>query len=131
MTETTARTYTISELAKEFNVTTRAIRFYEDKGILNPSREGQKRIYGPRDRILLKLTLRGKRIGFTLAESQKLFDMYQRGEDNKDQLETMLATLDEKDALLAQQKLDIEEMEAELQAARERCLTAIKKIGNT
>ncbi|OUS05922.1 MerR family transcriptional regulator [Gammaproteobacteria bacterium 42_54_T18] len=130
MTETILKTYTIGELAKEFNVTTRAIRFYEDKGILNPSRQGQKRIYGPRDRILLKLTLRGKRIGFTLAESQKLFDMYQHGEDNKDQLETMLATLDEKDALLAQQKLDIEEMEAELQAARERCLTAIKKIDN-
>ena len=131
MTETTTKTYTISELAKEFNVTTRAIRFYEDKGILNPSREGQKRIYSPRDRILLKLTLRGKRIGFTLAESQKLFDMYQHGGDNKDQLETMLATLDEKDALLAQQKLDIQEMEAELQAARERCLTAINKIDDT
>lgn len=130
MTETTPNTYTISELAKEFNVTTRAIRFYEDKGILKPSREGQKRIYSPRDRILLKLTLRGKRIGFTLAESQKLFDMYQHGEDNKDQLETMLATLDEKDALLTQQKLDIEEMEAELQVARERCFTAIKKIDN-
>ena len=128
MIETT--TYTISELAKEFNITTRAIRFYEDKGILSPTREGQKRIYSPRDRILLKLTLRGKRIGFTLAESQKLFDMYQHGEDNKDQLNTMLATLDEKDALLAQQKLDIEEMEAELQAARERCLAAIKKIDN-
>ncbi|OUS29418.1 MerR family transcriptional regulator [Gammaproteobacteria bacterium 45_16_T64] len=122
------KTFTISELAKEFDVTTRAIRFYEDKGILSPTREGQKRIYSPRDRVLLKLTLRGKRIGFTLSESQKLFDMYQTGENNEDQLHTMLATLDEKDALLSQQKLDIEEMEVELQAARDRCLNALRNI---
>lgn len=128
MASTTQKTYTISELAKEFDVTTRAIRFYEDKGILSPRRDGQKRIYSPRDRVLLKLTLRGKRIGFTLAESQKLFDMYQTGENNEDQLHTMLATLDEKDALLTQQKQDIEEMEVELQAARDRCLNALDAI---
>lgn len=131
MPDTSQTTYTISELSKEFDVTTRAIRFYEDKGILSPTRDGQKRIYSPRDRVLLKLTLRGKRLGFTLAESQKLFDMYQRGQDNKEQLETMLTTLDEKDALLAQQKHDIEEMEIELQAARERCMKALKTIKET
>jgi len=130
MSDTTPATYTISELSKEFGVTTRAIRFYEDKGILKPTRQGQKRIYSPRDRVLLKLTLRGKRLGFTLAESQKLYDMYQPGQDNKEQLETMLATLDEKDKLLAQQKMDIEEMEFELQTARKRCLTALENIAN-
>ncbi|PCJ44462.1 MAG: MerR family transcriptional regulator [Moraxellaceae bacterium] len=123
-------TYTISELAKEFGVTTRAIRFYEDKGILSPSREGLKRIYCPKDRVLLKLTLRGKRLGFTLTESQALFAMYKHGQDNQEQLETMLATLDEKDALLAQQKRDIAEMEKELKNAREQVLNSLNTIKN-
>ncbi len=95
-----------------------------------PTRQGQKRIYSPRDRVLLKLTLRGKRLGFSLAESQKLYDMYQPGRDNKEQLETMLATLDEKGQLLARQKKDIEEMEIELKIARKRCLTALENISN-
>ena len=69
------RTFSISELAREFDVTTRSIRFYEDQGLLNPTRQGQHRIYSRQDRVRLKLTLRGKRLGFSLAEIRELFDL--------------------------------------------------------
>lgn len=128
MPDTAEQTYTISELAKEFDVTTRTIRFYEDKGILSPQREGQKRIYVQKDRVLLKLTLRGKRLGFTLAESQKIFDMYEHGGDNKEQLLSLLTTLDEKEELLAQKRRDIAAMDEELKATRQRCETALQTI---
>lgn len=119
-------TYTISDLSREFDITTRAIRFYEDQGLLTPKREGQKRIYGPRDRVLLKLILRGKRLGFTLAESRVLFDMYDPDSGNSKQLQQFLAMLDEKEALLDQQLHDIEIMKIELKEARQRCVNALK-----
>lgn len=118
-------TYTISDLSREFDITTRAIRFYEDQGLLSPLREGQKRIYGPRDRVLLKLILRGKRLGFTLAESRILFDMYDPDSGNNKQLHQFLAMLDEKEALLDQQLHDIEIMKIELKEARQRCVDAL------
>jgi DNA-binding transcriptional MerR regulator len=118
-------TYSITDLAKEFDITTRAIRFYEDQGLLNPEREGQKRIYSPRDRTLLKLILRGKRLGFTLAESRSLFDMYDPESGNERQLHQFLAILDDKETLLDQQLHDIEIMKIELREARERCLRAL------
>ena len=70
------KTFSISELAKEFDVTTRSIRFYEDQGLMKPARRGQTRIYSPQDRVRLKLILRGKRLGFSLAETRRLFDLY-------------------------------------------------------
>lgn len=118
-------TYTITDLSREFDITTRAIRFYEDQGLLNPKREGQKRIYTPRDRTLLKLILRGKRLGFTLAESRSLFDMYDPDSGNQRQLEQFLAMLDAKENLLKQQLHDIEVMQLELKEARVRCLNAL------
>ena len=120
-----SKTYTITELAKEFDVTTRTIRFYEDIGLLSPRREGQKRIYLPKDRVFLKLILRGKRLGFTLTESRTLIEMYDPSSDNNQQLERMLQMLDEKEALLDQQLNDIQVMKIELQAARERCEAAM------
>ena len=72
----TDKTYSISELAKEFDVTTRAIRLYEESGLLAPERDGNRRIYHEKDRVRLRLTLRGKRIGFTLAEVKDMFDLY-------------------------------------------------------
>lgn len=120
-------TYSISELSREFDITTRAIRFYEDQGLLSPLREGQKRIYSPKDRTLLKLILRGKRLGFTLAESRVLFDMYDPDSGNMKQLEQFLAILDEKEALLDQQLHDIEVMKIELKEARQRCLDAMEE----
>ena len=118
-------TYSISDLSREFDITTRAIRFYEDQGLLSPLREGQKRIYSPKDRTLLKLILRGKRLGFTLAESRVLFDMYDPDSGNMKQLEQFLAILDDKEALLDQQLHDIEIMKIELKEARQRCLDAM------
>lgn len=120
-----SRTYTITELAREFDITTRTIRFYEDLGLLNPSRDGQKRIYSPRDRVFLKLILRGKRLGFTLTESRTLIEMYDPDSDNQHQLRRMLDMLDEKEKLLDQQLHDIKVMKLELQEARERCLAAM------
>lgn len=126
----TKRTYTITELAKEFDVTNRAIRFYEDKGLISPLREGQKRIYRPKDRVRLKLILRGKRLGFTLAESRALIDMYNPDSvsDNEKQLEHFLDILDEKEALLEQQLHDIEIMKIELKDARTRCVNALEAL---
>ena len=108
-------TYSISELAREFDVTPRAIRFYEDQGLLAPRREGQRRIYTPRDRTRLKLTLRGKRLGLSLSEIRELIDMYEPGRDERPQLERFLAVLGAHKASLLQQRADIEAQLEEIQ----------------
>src|SRR2546423_6365006 len=102
-----APTYTISELAKEFDLTTRAIRFYEDCGLLAPQRSGRKRIYTARDRTRLKLTLRGKRLGLTLAEVKELVDMYESPRDTQPQLKKFLVVLAAHRAQLEQQLADL------------------------
>ncbi|MGH8749454.1 MAG: MerR family transcriptional regulator, partial [Burkholderiales bacterium] len=91
--------YSIGDLAREFDVTPRAIRFYEDQGLLAPRRDGQRRIYMPRDRARLKLTLRGKRLGLTLSEIRELIDMYEPGRDERPQLARFLAVLEQHKAL--------------------------------
>ncbi len=118
-------TYTISDLAKEFDVTTRTIRFYEDEGLLSPERRGQARIYSARDRVLLKLILRGKRLGFSLADSRELFELYDPASGNKAQLLLMLDKLSEKRTALEQQLHDIQVMQIELDAAETRIRNAI------
>lgn len=125
------QTYTISELAKEFDVTTRTIRFYEDEGLLHPERRGQQRIYSPKDRVLLKLILRGKRIGFTLAESRELFELYNPAEGNVTQLNRMLEKIAEKRAVLEQQLNDIRLMQIELEASEARCRDALQEALKT
>jgi DNA-binding transcriptional MerR regulator len=101
---------TITELANEFGITTRTIRHYEDEGLLSPRREGQNRLFSPRDRVRLKLALRGKRLGFSLAEIRELFDLYDLARDEKRQLEQFLTKLEKRRALLVQQREDIEVM---------------------
>ncbi|HEY8070336.1 MAG TPA: MerR family DNA-binding transcriptional regulator [Burkholderiales bacterium] len=108
--------FSIGELATEFDVTPRAIRFYEDHGLLAPKRAGQRRIYSPRDRTRLKLTLRGKRLGLTLSEIRELIDMYEPGRDERPQLARFLAVLEAHKATLLQQRGDIEAQLTELQA---------------
>jgi DNA-binding transcriptional MerR regulator len=108
--------FSIGELATEFDVTPRAIRFYEDHGLLAPRRAGQRRIYSPRDRTRLKLTLRGKRLGLTLSEIRELIDMYEPGRDERPQLARFLAVLEAHKATLLQQRGDIEAQLTELQA---------------
>ncbi len=112
--------YSISELAREFDVTTRTIRFYEDEGLLTPERQGQSRIYSTRDRVLLKLILRGKRLGFSLAECRELFDLYDPEHDNQAQYQRMLGKLAARRAALQQQLQDIQLMQEELDVAETR-----------
>jgi len=123
------RTFSISDLAKEFNITTRTIRFYEQQGLLSPSRQGQTRIYSPTDRVRLMLTLRGKRLGFSLAESKELFDMYDSTtEGDEKQLLYMLSILEKKQADMRQQLRDIQRLQEELNNAEDRCRDALNKV---
>lgn len=115
------RSYSISELAEEFGVTTRTIRFYEEKGLIHPRREGQKRLYTPADRVRIKLILRGKRIGMSLQESVELIDMYDPEHNNRDQLHSLLGTVQDKRARLLRQKQDIEDMLAGLDEVQALC----------
>lgn len=114
-------TYTISELAKEFDVTTRTIRFYQDQGLLSPKRKGTTRIFSTRDRIRLKLALRGKRLGFSLAEIRELFELYDVSRDEHKQLEEFLAKLERRRARLEQQREDIEAMLSEIDFFANQC----------
>ena len=119
--------FSISELAREFDVTPRAIRFYEDQGLLAPRREGQRRVYTARDRTRLKLTLRGKRLGLSLSEIRELIDMYEPGRDERPQLERFLAVLEAHKASLTQQRADIEAQLAELQTFEKRVRRQLKR----
>ena len=112
--------FTIGELAREFDVTPRAIRFYEDQGLLAPRRAGQRRIYAQRDRTRLKLTLRGKRLGLTLSEIRELIDMYEPGRDERPQLQRFLAVLEQHRSALEQQRGDIEAQLSEIGAFEKR-----------
>jgi DNA-binding transcriptional MerR regulator len=114
--ETERSEYSISELAREFDVTPRAIRFYEAQGLLSPKRAGQRRIYTARDRTRLKLTLRGKRLGLALSEVRELIGMYEPGRDERPQLERFLAVLNNHRASLMQQRADLEDQLAEIAA---------------
>jgi DNA-binding transcriptional MerR regulator len=125
--ETERAEFSISELAREFDVTPRAIRFYEDQGLLTPRRDGQRRIYTPRDRTRLKLTLRGKRLGLTLSEIRELIDMYEPGRDARPQLERFLAVLESHRASLVQQRIDIEAQLSELQTFEKKVRKQLRR----
>jgi len=115
-----AEVYSIGELAREFDVTPRAIRFYESEGLLAPRRDGQRRIYTPRDRTRLKLTLRGKRLGLTLSEIRGLIDMYEPGADQRPQLERFLTVLETHRATLERQREDLDAQLTEIAAFEKR-----------
>ena len=119
--------FSISELAREFDVTPRAIRFYETEGLLSPRRDGQRRIYTLRDRTRLKLTLRGKRLGLTLAEIRELIDMYEPGRDERPQLERFRDVLEMHRRSLLQQRADIEAQLGEIQTFEKRIGQQLKK----
>ena len=117
-------TYTITELAHEFGVTPRAIRFYEDQGLLAPKREGtggRTRVYSARERTRLKLTLRGKRLGLSLSEIKALVDMYESPKDSAAQLKRFLAVLAQHRETLERQRADLEETLAEIGAHEDEC----------
>ena len=110
----TAATFAISDLAREFGITPRTIRFWEDQGILAPQREGSRRIFTRRDRARLKMALRGKRLGLSLAEIKDLIGMYASTGDETPQLIECLRVIDKRRAVLLQQREDIEAMLAEI-----------------
>ena len=121
------KTYTISDLAKEFGVTTRTIRFYEEKGLVTPLREGQKRLYSPADRVRIKLILRGKRIGMTLQECVDFIDMYDPEHNNDDQLHSLIDDVKHRREKLQQQKKDIDDMLSGLEEVQALCEAALAR----
>ena len=124
-------TFTIGELAREFDLTTRAIRFYEDCGLITPQRSGRNRVYTLRDRTRLKLTLRGKRLGLTLAEVKELVDMYESPRDTQPQLKKFLVVLATHREQLEQQMADLhatlDEVRAQEKEARRLLALGLKK----
>ena len=123
-----SQTYTIRDLADAFDVTTRTIRFYEDEGLLSPLREGQNRIFRARDRVRLKLILRGKRLGFTLAEIKEIVGMYDAPPGEVGQLTLFISKLKERRAELEDKRRDIEETIAELDALEEQSRIRLKEL---
>jgi DNA-binding transcriptional MerR regulator len=114
------QTYTIAELAREFEITPRAIRHYEDQGLISPSRAGVQRVYDKRDRTRLKLTLRGKRLGLSLAEIRELIDMYDTAPESS-QLSRFLEVLKCRRAMLDQQREDIAAVLTEIDGLERQC----------
>jgi len=123
------RTYSIGELARMFEVTPRTIRFYEQEGLLAPERRGQTRVYHEKDRVRLKLTLRGKRLGFSLAEIREVIEMYDAMPDgNALQLRRLLEILSEKRANMERQLEDIRLMQRELDDVESRAREVLDRL---
>lgn len=120
--------FSISDLAKEFGITPRAIRFYEEKGLLAPQRDGQTRWYRPGDRVSLKLILRGKRLGLSLEESGELIRMYQPGSDNEAQLQRLIESISRRREELRRQLDDIQLTLRELDDAEKRATEALSQL---
>ncbi|WP_411035394.1 MerR family transcriptional regulator [Shinella sp. BYT-45] len=121
--------YTITELTREFGVSTRTLRFYEDEGLINPERRGRTRLFRPADRRLIQEILRGRRIGFTIAEIREIIRVYKDPPGEVGQLELLMAKVSEKRDELRQKRRDIEETLAELDNVEEACLTRLAEIG--
>jgi DNA-binding transcriptional MerR regulator len=124
-------TYTITELSKEFDITPRAIRFYEDQGLITPKRTGtggRQRVYSTRDRTRLKLTLRGKRLGLSLLEVKDLIDMYDSPSDTRSQLTKFLAVLSKNRTVLEQQLEDLEITLAEIASHETRAKSLLSQL---
>jgi len=120
--------YSISDLSKEFDITTRSIRFYEDQGLLSPARKGQTRIYNQRDKVRLKLILRGKRLGFSLAETGRLFELYDVDKTSATQLSSIITLIQNKKDDLKQQLDDISAVLIELSDLEDNCKKILKSL---
>ncbi len=128
-----AETYGIAELAREFGVTARTIRHYEDEGLIAPLRDGQRRVYRPRDRTRLRLVLRGRRLGFALAEVREIVDLYDAAPGEAGQLELLLAKIAGRRTELEAKRGDIEAALADLETVERNCrkrLREMKKISH-
>lgn len=122
-------TYTISQLAREFALTTRAIRFYEDSGLIAPARAGRARVYGERERVRIKLILRGKRLGLALSEIGELLDLYEVRRNERAQLAAFLELLAERRRRLLQQREDIEIVLSEIDGIERECRRRLAGAG--
>lgn len=120
--------YTITQLAREFGITTRAMRFYEDQGLISPAREGTRRIYSARDRVRLKLVLRGKRLGFTLKEIANILGMYDAEPGEAGQLQYMLDRLQDQRDVLEKQRDDIDLTLAEMDVIEAQCRQRLNTV---
>lgn len=128
MSDQNKQDYSIRELAQEFEVTTRTLRFYEEKGLLKPNRQGQTRVYNAADRTRLKLLLRGKRLGLSLEESAQIIGMYDPVGTNSKQILALIAKIKDKRLQLEQQKKDLELTILDLDTAEQRCRESLNKI---
>jgi len=120
--------YSIGDLSKEFDITTRSIRFYEDQGLLMPTRKGQTRIYNQGDKVRLKLILRGKRLGFSLAETGRLFELYDADKSSAKQLSNMMGLIAQKKNDLKQQLDDINAVLIELNDLENNCQNILTQL---
>lgn len=123
-----SKNYAISELAQEFEVTSRALRLYEESGLLTPFRKGTRRIYNERDRVRLRLILRGKRLGCSLSEIKELLDLYDSSSGEKAQLLYLLNRLDRRRKVLKTQQQDVEHALHDLEQVADNARSALAKI---
>ena len=121
--------YTITELTREFDVSTRTLRFYEDEGLLQPIRRGRTRLFRPLDRLLLKQILRGKRLGFSIAEIREIIQMYKEPPGEAGQLRLLLAKIEGRRDEMNQKRKDITDTLAELESAEDACLARMAELG--
>ena len=118
----------ITDLTREFGVSTRTLRFYEDQGLLRPIRRGRTRLFRPSDRMLLKQILRGKRLGFSIAEIREIIGLYKAPPGEEGQLDLMLAKIREKRDELEQKRRDIEESLREMDSAEAACVERMAEL---
>jgi DNA-binding transcriptional MerR regulator len=123
--------FSITDLCKEFEITTRTVRHYEEIGLISPSRRGQTRVYSPADRTRLRLILRGKRLGLSLEDSRQIIDMYEPGKTNIEQLNSLIGAIRQQRTKLEQQLDDINNLLKDLNKAETDCLTALESNGQT
>ncbi|MBO6816742.1 MAG: MerR family DNA-binding transcriptional regulator [Rhizobiaceae bacterium] len=121
--------YSITDLTREFGISTRTIRFYEDEGLIAPVRRGRTRLFRPSDRRLLMLILRGKRLGFSIAEIREIISMYKEPPGEAGQLDLLIQRVSEKRDQLIQKKRDIDETIAELDQVEEQSLARLAELG--
>ena len=123
-----SRTFSISELSKEFAITTRTIRYYEDQGLLSPGRHGRQRIYSHRDRTRLKLILRGKRLGLPLRDIGEIIDMYNTERGEAGQLKHLCTRIKQDRAMLLRQRAEIDTMLREMKAIEAQCRSTLAQL---
>ena len=123
--------YTVTELTREFDISTRTLRFYEDEGLVHPVRRGRTRLFRPSDRHLIKKILRGKRLGFSIAEIRDIIQMYREPPGEAGQLRKIIVKIEERREELRQKRRDLEETLAELDRSEEACLERLAELGVT